>query len=508
MSTKAPLRRDTPASASPPEPTLGQGTEHENVAGFIGNAVPGEQPTTALALRSVLEQISERLPPQTHPEIIARMDKMSILREDKAALVSILMEHGAPPDQPEFNENDPAAVPARKNRHKEIFTQIVDGLFAATAAEMVGERRKGWELSRARQCFRDGHERGWMLFAERYGKVRGVVYKTVNRWRLNFEQEVAAPNPPLAVIAEVTAQGYDLTNKKHKPLLSKLRRIPRELAEVKPKETVEQAIRAVREDEAKVAKRKGLLAKDRRLLNLCRMVRPLLDGVQEKEDLDLVWDAFGMELHALGFTDVLQITIIPRPQTVVLGREGVGAEPLDVSAELDESPQPTMPTQNIEESGYSVLDVAEPELCQPGPIALHGAKSSLDAEDASEPPEPYTALPAEPKDFADGLSKNAVDDVSVIDSGKWNADYTALTLGTATPYWRKVIEKDWLAHLHTGRATEEQIKQCMAMFAGGNPKSVGPSTAYRDLGSTYPQYCLANECYRETDEDQAAEAPE
>jgi len=241
MSTKAPSRRDTPASASPPEPTLRQGTEDENVAGFIGNAVSGEQPTTDLAPRSVLEQISERLPLQTHPEIIARKDTMSILCEDKAALVSILMEHGAPPDQPELNENDPAAVPARKNRQKEIFNEIVDGLFAATAAEMIGERRKGWELSRARQCFRDSHERGWMLFAERYGKVRGVVYKTVNRWLLNYEQEVAAPNPPLPVIAEVTAQGYDLTNKKYKSLLNKLRRIPRELAEVKPKETVELA---------------------------------------------------------------------------------------------------------------------------------------------------------------------------------------------------------------------------------------------------------------------------
>jgi hypothetical protein len=438
------------------------------------------------------------------------MDTMSILCEDKAALVSILMEHGAAPDQPELNENDPGAVPARKNRHKEIFTEIVDGLLEATAVEMVGERRKGWELSRARQCFREGHERGWMLFAERYGKVRGVVYKTVNRWRLNYEQEVAVPNPPLPVIAEVTAQGYDLTSKKYKPLLTKLRRIPRELAEMKPKETVELAIRAVREDVAKVARRKGLSAKDRRLLNLCRMVRPLLDGVKEKEDLDAVWDALGMELHALGFTDVLTITIIPRPQAAVLRSEEVEAEPLEVSAELDdvESPAPTEPIQNIEESRYSVLQIAEPEVCQPGPIALHGAKSSFDAEDLSEPPEPDTTFPAEPKLFADGLPKYAVDEVSVIESGKWNADYTALTLGTATAYRRKVIQKDWLAHLQTGKATEAQIEQCMAMFAGGNPESGEHSTAYRDLGSMYPQFSLADECYRETDEDQAAEASE
>jgi len=173
----------------------------------------------------------------------------------------------------------------------------------------------------------------------------------------------------------------------------------------------------------------------------------------------------------------------------------VEAEPLEVSAELDESPQPAMPILNIEESGYSVLHTAEPEVCQPGPIALNGAKSSLDAEDVSEPPEPDTTFPAEPKVFADGQPKNAVDEVGVMDPGKWNADYTALTLETATPYRRKVIEKDWLAHLRTGRATEEQIKQCMAMFAGGNPESGEPSTAYRDLGSQYPQFCLAAECY-------------
>jgi hypothetical protein len=113
-----------------------------------------------------------------------------------------------------LNENDPAAVLGRESRHKEIFAEIVEGLFAATAAEIVGERRKGYELSRARQWFRDGHERGWMLFATQYGEVRGVTYKTVNRWRLKYEQEVAAPNPPLPVIAACIIAGLRLAREK------------------------------------------------------------------------------------------------------------------------------------------------------------------------------------------------------------------------------------------------------------------------------------------------------
>jgi hypothetical protein len=501
MSTTAPSRRDTPASASSPEPTL-RALKHENVAGLIGNTVSADRPTTDLALRSVLEQGLERLPPVKHPENI-RFRNLRFLADARADLLGILQEHGTPQDAEEGID-----LPAGKNREEED-GELVDDLLESACAELLNYHRSGWLLSRARQRLRDSHKRGWGLFAARFAQLKGgISVDTVDRCRKAYELEAKKAKPPLQVIKEAVARGIDLGEKRNRPVLAELRQMPPMFLAESPGAAVEQAIDTVRARRQKVASRNRLSTEDQRLNALRLTLRSILAKLRNKEDLDLLWRAMGVELYSIGFREVLRPIITPEPEEFTLSGEIVPADPQAESAEPNES-RPSTPCQLVETTtarvdvgeGGSTTSRSQPQATEPEPLADQEAEAAFETGSADEARDysAETKVLAEAKITYPSGQICAPAEVGTADWEKWTADFTTLNRGPVTPFRRKVIKIDSQEHLRTGLATFEQIKQYLAIFGGDEVESGRPSIMYRDLQALYPQFALPHQRDSEAD---------
>jgi hypothetical protein len=495
MSTKAPLRRDTPASASPPEPTLQSGTDHENVVGVIGNAVSGERPTTGLALRSVLEQVVERLPPLNHPEKI-RFRNLRFLSDARADLMGILQAFGAPQEA-----EDGIDLPSGKNREEED-GELVDDLLESACAEQLSYHRSGWLLSRVRQRFKDNHKRGWALFAARFARLNGgVSVDTVDRCRKAYELEAKNAKPSLQVIKEAVARGIDLTEKRSRPVLAELRQMPPVFLAESPSAAVDQAIDAVRARRQKVAARNRLSAEDQRLRSLRLTLHAILAKIRNKEDLDLLWRAMGIELYTIGFREVLRPIITPEPETFTLSGELVIAAPQTESAEPNEWRPATL--SQLVETKTAIVDVGErgstilrsqPQVPEPEPLAEQEAVAAFDTAPANEAQNYLAETKALATATAEAAYSNsqtlASAEVGTVDPEKWSADFAALNRRTVTPFRRNVIKIDSYRHLGTGLATIEQVEQYLAIFGGDEIEPGQPFMMYHDLQAMYPQFEL------------------